>query len=286
MHEYDIALKGILMRLPGTVIQELTGFAIARWCNAELPEVRNPRVDMLGETADGRLVHIELQSTNDPYMALRMAEYAWAIYRRFSRFPEQIVLYVGRAPMRMSNALEGGSVSVRYRLVDIRECSAEPLLASDRLEDNVIAVLMRAGDERAAVRRVLRRIAESAPARRGTALAELMILAGLRNLADIITQEVQQMPILDDIMDNPLIGPKIRQGIETGWKKGHQEGHEQGREEGREEGERQIVLRQVEKRFGSLPAWAKQKIDAMSSPDLEAAALRLLDAQSLEELLH
>ena len=146
MHEYDIALKSILMRLPGSVIEELTGFAITRWHNAELPQVRNPRVDLLGETADGRLVHIELQSTNDPNMSLRMAEYAWAIYKRFGRFTEQIVLYVGEAPMRMKNSLEGGSVSVRFRLVDIREFSAEPLLASDRLEDNVIAVLMSAGD--------------------------------------------------------------------------------------------------------------------------------------------
>jgi predicted transposase YdaD len=281
MHEYDIALKSILMRLPGCTMEDLTGFTITRWHNTELPEVRNPRVDMLGETADGRLVHLELQSTNDPYMALRMAEYAWAIYRRFGRFPEQIVLYVGNAPMRMRNSLEGGTVSVRFRLVDIRELSAEPLLASDRLEDNVIAVLMREGADRAAVRRILQRIAASEPARRETALAELVILAGLRNLADIITQEVKQMPILDDIMDHPLIGPRIRQGIETGRK----EGREEGREEGRVEGERQILLRQVEKRFGAIPDWARQKIHAMSLPDLEDAALRLLDAPCLEEML-
>ena len=109
------------------------------WKNTELPEVRNPRVDLLGETAGGRLVHVELQSTNDPDMALRMAEYAWAIYRRFRCFPEQIVLYVGEAPVRMKCEMQGGSVSVRYRLVDIRELDSEPLLASDRVEDNVIA---------------------------------------------------------------------------------------------------------------------------------------------------
>jgi hypothetical protein len=86
MHEYDIALKGILMRLPGSVPQQLTGFAITRWHNAELPQARNPRLGLLGETADGRLVHIELQSTNDPDMALRMAEYAWAIYRKLAGF--------------------------------------------------------------------------------------------------------------------------------------------------------------------------------------------------------
>jgi predicted transposase YdaD len=210
-------------------------------------------------------------------MALRMAEYAWAIYRKFGTFPEQIVLNVGEAPMRIRNLLEGGSVSVRFRLVDIREFSAERLLASDRLEDNVIAVLMRAGDERAAVRRVLQRIAEGEPERRTTALAELAFLAGLRKLSDIITQEIQQMPILDDIMDNPIIGPKIRARM--------REGIEIGRREGRSEGERAVVLRLTERRFGAIPDWAKQKIDAMSLADLQDAELRLLDAPYLEDLL-
>jgi predicted transposase YdaD len=169
---------------------------------------------------------------------------------------------------------------VRFRLVDIREFSAEPLLASERLEDNVIAVLMRAGDERAAVRRVSQRIADGKPEQRATALAELAILAGLRKLSDVITQEVQQVPILDDIMDNPIIGPRIRQGIE----RGRREGREEGRAEG-QESERALVLRQIDKRFGPIPKWARQKLDAMSLADLEDTALRLFDAPDLEGLL-
>ena len=54
---------------------------------------------MLGETAQGTLVHIELQSANHVRMALRMLEYSVAIYRKFHRFPEQVVLYVGNAPI-------------------------------------------------------------------------------------------------------------------------------------------------------------------------------------------
>ncbi len=79
--------------------------------NVELPEVRSYRVDMLGETVDGTLVHIELQSTNDPNMAFRMAEYSLAIYRVFHRMPEQVVLYFGELPMRMDARLSGPTVS-------------------------------------------------------------------------------------------------------------------------------------------------------------------------------
>jgi hypothetical protein len=128
---------------------------------------------------------------------------------------------------------------------------------------------LRLGDEREAVRRILKHIAEGDSSRRGETLAELLILAGLRSLAEVVEQEVKQMPILNDIMDHPVIGREIRRGMERG----------------REEGERHLVLRQAEKRFGPIPAWAKQKIEAISGADLEAVGLRLLDVRSIEELL-
>jgi hypothetical protein len=73
------------------------------------------------------------------------------------------------------------------------------------------------------------------------------------------------MPILDDIMDHDLLGPAIRRG--------------------RIKGAQTIVMLQLEKRFGAVPAWARQRLEAMSTTDIEEAALRLLDARSLEELL-
>src|SRR2546423_1046545 len=107
MRQYDATLKILLERLGPETLLELTGASVARWHNIEFPQVRSPRVDLLGETDDGSLVHIELQSANDPTMALRMAEYCLAVYRRFDRLPEQILLYVGEAPLNMPDALVG-----------------------------------------------------------------------------------------------------------------------------------------------------------------------------------
>jgi len=276
VHEYDVALKTVIRRLSGAALQVLTGFAIERWHNVELPEVRTLRMDMVGETADGSLVQIELQSTNDPDKALRMAEYALAVYRHFRQFPQQIVLYVGRAPLAMPEVLAGHSLAFRCRVVDIRELDGDALLASGNPEENVIAVLMRLGDKRAAVRRILERIAETDPGRRQTTLREFIILAGLRSLREIIREETKTMPILDDIMDHDILGPAIRQGL--------QQGLQQGRVEGRVEGEQTVVMRQIETRFGAVPSWARQRLDAMSAPELEETAVRLLNARSLEEL--
>ena len=265
MHEYDIAPKSVIRRLSAPVLEALTGFAIDRWHNVELPEVRSLRADMIGESKTGAIVHIELQSTNDADMALRMAEYALTLYRRFRQFPQQVVLYVGEAPLRMRESIAGSAISFRCRVVDIRQLDGEPLLDSANLEDNLLAVLMRLTDEREAVRKILHRIAGSDPSRRDVAVRELTILAGLRHLGAIIKRETKTMPILDDIMDHDLLGPILRRG--------------------RQEGEQTIVMRLIEKRFGPVPAWARQRLEAMSAPELEETGLRLLDARGLEELL-
>jgi hypothetical protein len=43
-------------------MRELAGVPILNWWNAELPKIQNLRVDLLGESPDGCLVHLELQS--------------------------------------------------------------------------------------------------------------------------------------------------------------------------------------------------------------------------------
>jgi hypothetical protein len=58
-----------------------------------------------------------------------------------------------------------------------------------------------------------------------------------------------------------------------------------GREEGRLEGERCVVLRLMGRRFGPVPEWAKQRVEALAASDLEQVEIRLLDALSLEDLL-
>jgi len=73
MQEYDVALK-LLLRGPATLLmRQLAGTTVTKWLDVELPKVQNLRLDLLGETAAGGLVHVELQSRNDAGMALRFA---------------------------------------------------------------------------------------------------------------------------------------------------------------------------------------------------------------------
>src|SRR5579864_2145315 len=65
MQNYDVTLKRLFRSSAQQTLAQLTGKVIEKWLPVELPQVQNLRMDLLGEAADGSLVQIELQSTND-----------------------------------------------------------------------------------------------------------------------------------------------------------------------------------------------------------------------------
>ena len=282
MYEYDIALKQLLQARAGTLLRLLTGGAvIGRWHNVELPRVQTRRADLLGETVDGDLVHIELQARNDSEMALRMAEYALGIYREFGKLPRQIVLYVGQAPLAMNPVLGGTAAGpsgfvFRFALVDARDLEGGPLLDSEHVQDNVLAILTRLQDRAGAIRQILARISAAEEPARHTLLAQFLILSGLRSLAETVEKEAQRMPILNDILDHAVIGPAIRQGLE----KGLQEGLEKGLQEGRQE----MIWRMLERKFGRIPDSIRARVENCSAAELDGVAVRILEARSIEDL--
>jgi hypothetical protein len=119
---------------------------------------------------------------------------------------------------------------------------------------------------------VVERIARLPQAEREEALARLAILVGLRKLGEVLEEEVARMPITEDIMDHDLFGPRLRRA------------RAEGVEQGLQQGELALLRRQIEKRFGPIPAWAQERLSALSPPQLEDLGERLLDAASLDQL--
>jgi len=201
-------------------------------------------------------------------------EYALGIWKALGKWPQQIVLYVGPDPMRMPEEFHG----YRYRIIDVSLIDAEPLLASERLEENVVAVLFRLRDQRAALRRILERIAQAEPGRRAEATKVLFVLAGLRKLRTILKEEERKARTVDityDWFTDPTIGPVIAGAAEEAAAKARAEALV---------AEQRIMRRQTEKRFGQLPETVVARIGAMSLAEIEDFSLRLLDAASLDEL--
>ncbi|MBI3208424.1 MAG: DUF4351 domain-containing protein [Candidatus Solibacter usitatus] len=113
----------------------LTGQPVVEWLNIELPMVTSLRSDLLALLADGNYFHTELQSENERDMPERLLLYGLLFKRRLGKFPQQMVLYVGEAPITMPTVWQEGSG--RYEIVcrDIRDLDGDVLMASPVLEN-------------------------------------------------------------------------------------------------------------------------------------------------------
>lgn len=269
MNEYDEALKSLLRGSANVLLRQITGTSIRNWLNIEIPQREGLRVDLVGLTADENLLHMELQSRPDTGMAFRMLEYDVGLFKVYGRFARQVVLYVGQTPPRMQVRLDGPGLAYRYDLVDIRDLDGMTLLESGDLSDNILAILARLRDPKYAVDEIVDRISRLQESRRLTPLRQLLTLSGLRGLGRLVEREVERVPILENILDHEVLGREFKRGLQ----------------EGRQEGELKVLRLQIEKRFGAIPPWADQRLLACSSVELENIGVRLLDANTLEDLL-
>jgi predicted transposase/invertase (TIGR01784 family) len=79
-----------------------------------------------------------------------------------------------------------------------------------------------------------------------------------------------------------------QEGIQLGKQEGRQEGIQLGKQEGiqvgRIEGESQLLAKLLSKRFGPLPAWAREKMAHADIEQLELWGERVLDAETLADI--
>lgn len=244
---------------------------------------------------------LEFQSRDYRFMAVRMLGYAALLWEHLIKekrlLPNRqlppiypLVLYNGRdpwkAPLSLHELIGLGKDSplwhwqpeARYHIVDQGRIPEADLQSRDTLT----ALLFRA---------------EQAPdrAKAAAVLSEAVDWFGRHPGFETV------WPALSELMTNAL-GPlnmdlaamtkdlsKMRSMLAVRaeeWNKQlRQEGRREGRREGRQEGRQEVLVRLLERRFGALPAWAGDRIATGKPADLQEWTLRVLDAESLEEVL-
>lgn len=102
-----------------------------------------------------------------------------------------------------------------------------------------------------------------------TALLEYAIQVGQMEPGDV--RELSQS-----------LGPELQEVVMTAAQKLKEEGRVEGRAEGRAE----VLLRQLRRKFTALPPDVEQRVRSASPEELDRFADQILDATSLEEVLH
>ncbi|MBF0566902.1 MAG: hypothetical protein HQK89_16880 [Nitrospirae bacterium] len=116
MHQqYDITLKDIIKDVPVNFLKLLTGFNTGKFIDAQFPDVRMRLPDLIIETPDGSLEHLEIQSNNERMLG-RMYLYSGLIFNQHKIMPHQTLLYVGNAPVRMETIIRSGDNIFSYKL--------------------------------------------------------------------------------------------------------------------------------------------------------------------------
>ncbi|MEO5328946.1 MAG: Rpn family recombination-promoting nuclease/putative transposase [Magnetococcus sp. THC-1_WYH] len=88
-------------------------------------------------------------------------------------------------------------------------------------------------------------------------------------------EEKMMSQFAQSVIDNT--NPKWAQMV---WQNGEQRGEKRGEQRG----EAKILTGQLQRRFGTMPEWVREKIAAAEPSSLEAWSLRIFDAQSLDDV--
>ena len=217
--KYDYTLKDLFKDIPSTLLELLTGFSEGKFLDIQFPEIKCRQPDLLLELPDSTIFHLELQSSYDSSMLLRMLEYHFLIYQQHGREAKQLLLYVGDETAEFENTVNLNSLQYSYEVVDIKDIDCMYLLESDKPEDVVLAILCKTDDPERTVRRILEKLSVLPEKKRRDYILKLLNLSHLRKLDFLVQEEVKKMPITIDMEESLL----FKQGEAKGQTAGKQE---------------------------------------------------------------
>ena len=191
------------------------------------------------------ILHVELQNDNQKHMPLRMMRYYTDLaLEHEGEEIEQHLLYIGKAPLTMSDHVRAREWRYCYKIMDMRQLDSEHFLRSGNPDALVLAILCDIGDEPepvvAHIVEELRRLHGDQLDSLRNSLLKLENLARNRNLQNSVKEKSKMIVNIEELAT-------YQEGLERGQVQGREEGREQGREQGQEQERQEIVLRLLDK---------------------------------------
>lgn len=155
------------------------------------------------------LLHVEFQSKPDYEMIWRMVEYHGLILRKYKLPIEHIVIDLADTNANIVTILEDKFVFKEFQIIKLHDIDYTKMLTSQVPAEIILAILGNFGDRKPDV--IIRAIAQRLKdvsrndAELKKYVAQLNVLARLRNLQDLITQTISTMPITFDIENDSLV---------------------------------------------------------------------------------
>lgn len=263
---------------------------------------------------------LEFQSQVDRYMALRVLVYTGLLYQDLLKsgsippgqklppvFP--LVLYNGEGRWTAARDLAELIEPLPGSLAAYRPSQRHFVLDEGQLaqteslpENNTLSDLIRleTSPEPEALRHLVSTLAQRMKAARHASLRRALVVWIHRVLLQRLIRG-ETLPAVNDLQElNHMLAERVvqwtekwkqeglqqglQEGLQKGIQEGRQEGLQKGIQEGREEGKRNLLKRQLTRRFGAIDPAILQRLDSATSDQLEQWGLNLLDATSWDEV--
>ena len=220
------------------------------------------------------ILHTEFQTASDETMPFRMADYYLRLKRKFpERSIQQVVIYLKRTSSDLvrQTSYQTLVMTHQFRVIRLWEQPVEIFLSTPGLLP--YAVLSRASDKESVLARVVEELEQISDYREQSNLAAATsILAGLELEGQVIKRLMRSPVMRESTMYQSIL------------REGRAEGRAEGLEQGRTVGERSLVLKQLQRKLGSLSPELTTKVSALSLEELEALGEALLDFTRISDL--
>lgn len=232
------------------------------------------------------LVHIEVQGQYEADFAQRMYVYNYRLFDRYNRSVASFAVLADQRPnwrpQQFGYQLWGCSVEFNFPIVKLLDYQEQwqTLESSQNPFSIVVMAHLKAQatrqdpQERQSWKLTLTRQLYQRGYRREDVINLFRFIDWVIQLPEGLELEFwQRVQQYEEETRMPYITSVERFGIQ----KGRQEGRQEGRKEGRQEEAAALILRQLNRRFGSLNAELETQIRVLPLPQLEALAEALLD---------
>lgn len=309
--------------LPGSVVTSMDWTSLQAIPGTRIDEqLRRHQSDLAFTVCSaGRevLIYVLIEHKRRPerWAVLQLLDYVMGLWRELrksrdgmSHLPRILPVLIlqsegGTQPRCLADLIEDGDLSVAPDLtigdieLDLVQPQFEPYIVSLEMCSwqhqqglamtllarlTVDAMVSLPAADAVAARRVFARWNDAFRRLLGTQAGDYALRALWSYTADVVDVPVEVLvKIVEETMD-PLVKRKFKPPIEQWRDQGRKQGHEQGREEGRRAGHTEVLRRQLGARFGELPWQIVERLEAAPVEQLEAWALRVLDAGSLDQV--
>jgi predicted transposase YdaD len=207
------------------------------------------------------------------------------LHRQYGCGIEQVVIYLKQtqSPLVFEDRFQFERTAHHYRVIRLWEVEASLLLNQSFLLP--LAVLAKTEAPEALLARVARQVdIIEDRAERSNVAACVQLLAGINFDERLISVYLKEELMQESVVYQRIVAESRQKALQEGQELGLQKGLQLGLQQGEQLGEATLVLRQLTRRFGTVPEILAQEIRRLGTIQLEGLGEALLAFTQLSEV--